>query len=1160
MTGSRHGAAQTCRFMANKPIFFDASGRRAARFAYVGWGLAILAAVIGIGFVTNLLLTPPGRDMSPPERAVALRVEARAQKPALVASAERLAATARRRRMDYARRHPVQLGQDRVLPNVLKPQKGRPLAVGFYVNWGTSQGTSFASLKRNLKQLDWVVPTWITLDGPSLTFKPSLDRPALDYMRGVKPGLAILPLLQNISGGRWYGPELQKLLADKVRRETLISQVGAFVAANKLQGVTVDFESVPPSAYDNMKLFLAEMSASFAGHGWIVAMTAPFDDDSWPYASFAGVVDYTMLMAYDEHYSTSEAGPIASQDWYESWLDKRMAVLSPSATVVLIGNYGLDWIKGEAEGTAQEFGESMVSARDSGATVAFDHASNNPHFRYQDINGVHDVWFLDAVTAFNQIHAADAYQPAGYGIWRLGTEDPSIMPLLGRPYNLPAPQSLRHIAPDENVNPVGQGEIVWVESDPVSGARDLTYDVKTGDIVDERYTALPTNYVIRLSGRPNGSMKLAITFDDGPDPQWTPKLLDILKAKHVPATFFMIGGNMEAHPGLVQRVLAEGHEIGNHTYTHPNLADTPLGAVRVELNATQRLFEALTGRSMRLFRPPYLADTAPSDAPEIEPIQLAQSLGYTTISTNIETLDWKGYTPDQMMKRTLELVNNSNEDLKGNIILMHDSGGDRSNAIAFLPQLIDTMRAKGYQFVPVSDLLCRVQQRGPPRCDTRDDVMPALPVTISLYGDRMVFLTLNAVGQGLYYCFLGAIVLGVGRLLLLCGLACWQKAFRREEPPAIVGQVALVTVLIPAFNEEKVIVSTVEGILASDYPNLEILVIDDGSKDHTAYITKSHFMADARVGVITVPNGGKANALNIGLQNAHGEVVVALDADTHFNADTIRRLVRWFADPEVGAVAGNAKVGNRVNMITRWQALEYIVAQNLERRALSAIGVLTVVPGAVGAWRRSVLAELGGFPADTLAEDQDLTIAIQARGYTVRFDSGAIAWTEAPATVRALAKQRFRWAYGTLQCLWKYRSITFSPSHGELGMVALPQVWLFQILLTALAPVADLLLVWQLASQYLAYLQHPDDFTFVNLRLVLAYYAVFMAVDLLAAMIGFLMEKGEDWKLLWWLPLQRFGYRQIMYYVVLRSISTALKGPFVGWGKLERTGMLPRKG
>ncbi|HEY5083119.1 MAG TPA: glycosyltransferase, partial [Rhizomicrobium sp.] len=379
---------------------------------------------------------------------------------------------------------------------------------------------------------------------------------------------------------------------------------------------------------------------------------------------------------------------------------------------------------------------------------------------------------------------------------------------------------------------------------------------------------------------------------------------------------------------------------------------------------------------------------------------------------------------------------------------------------------------------------------------------------------RAVFLTINYISQFLYYCFLGAIVLGVARLVVLAGLALWKRARGPGQPmPGDSGQA--VTVLIPAFNEEKVIVATIERILASDYPNLEVLVIDDGSKDHTAYIVRSHFMREPRVEVISIANGGKANALNVGLANARGEVVVALDADTQFESTTISRLVRWFTDPTIGAVAGNAKVGNRINMITRWQALEYIVAQNLERRALSALDTLTVVPGAVGAWRRDVLRELGGFPVDTLAEDQDLTIAVQVHGYRVHFDYTAVAWTEAPATVSGLAKQRFRWAYGTLQCLWKYRRITFNAEYGELGLVALPQVWLFQILLTTLAPVADLLLLWQLIAEYINYSQHVGTYTGDNLRIVGVYYAVFIVVDLLAAMVGFVLERGEDWRLLW---------------------------------------------
>ncbi len=476
-------------------------------------------------------------------------------------------------------------------------------------------------------------------------------------------------------------------------------------------------------------------------------------------------------------------------------------------------------------------------------------------------------------------------------------------------------------------------------------------------------------------------------------------------------------------------------------------------------------------------------------------------------------------------------------------MLLHDSGGDRSQTIKLLPVLIDQLRAEGYSFVPVSQL----------GGFTRDQVMPKLPWTVMLFADRMVFLTISFIGQLLYYCFIGAMVLGVARLLILGGLAI-QNRLRRHPQPPVAHTGETVSVLIPAYNEEKVIAATVERILASDYRNLEILVIDDGSLDRTAEVVRQRFAGEDRVHLISIANGGKANALNTGLHQATGTVVVALDADTQFDADTISRLVRWFADPEIGAVAGNAKVGNRINMVTRWQALEYIVAQNLERRALSALDTLTVVPGAVGAWRREALIELGGFPADTLAEDQDLTIAIQTAGYRVLFDTTAVAWTEAPATFRGLGRQRFRWSFGTLQCLWKYRRITFNPRFGELGLVALPQVWLFQIILTTFAPVADLLLVWQLAGQWIAYKQHGAEFTDTDLKLIGVYYLIFIAVDLLAALVGFVMEQREDWRLLLWLPLQRFGYRQLMYYVVLRSIATALRGPFVGWGKLERHG------
>ena len=1129
-----------------KPVFFDATGRRAARISSLGWAAALVATVLGIGFATSLLVAQPAPNVDLPGRTYSVapaRLVRQAKEPGLLRQAERLAAELRNRRLERQRRlH--SLMPSRVLPAILKPQQGRSLAIGFYTNWDAS-GASYDSLRHSIRGLDWVVPSWLYLDGPDLTFKVSMDGKALNFIRRVKPGVAILPTLQNITQGKWNGSGLAKLLADPDRRQTLLNQIINFLAANKLQGVVVDFEDVPPKAHTNLELLLKDMLAAFAPHNWIIVMAAPFDDDQWPYRDYSSIVDYTMLMAYDQHDDSGPAGSIAAEDWYERILDKRMRQLPADSTIVAIGSYAYDWVNGGGA-VVLGFHDAMGAARDSGATVQFDEASNNPHFGYSEGDGTkHQVWFLDGVTAFNQIHAADPYRPAGYALWRLGSEDPSILPLMGRRYGMPAPANLNFIAADlEDVDLDGtEGEILRVEANPQPGLRDLKIEKDNGDIIDEQYKSLPTGFVIHRVGQI--PKKLALTFDDGPDAEWTPQILDILKAKHAPGTFFVIGANMEAHPGLVQRILAEGHEVGNHTFTHPNLADTPPAAVRLELNATQRLFEALTGRSMRLLRPPYLGDAEPSDADEIVPIVEAQKLGYLTVGTHVDTLDWQELPVDQMMNLVEKSVHNPNPDLRGNIVLLHDSGGDRSQTIKLLPVLIDRMRAEGYSFVPVSVL----------GGFTRDQVMPSVPLTVRLYADRIVFLTISYISQFLYYCFIGAIVLGVARLLVLCGLAGLNVLKKRGgEEPAITNSGATVSVLIPAYNEEKVIAATVERILGSDYRDLEILVIDDGSQDRTAEVMRHRFADEKRVTLISIPNGGKANALNMALRQATGAVVVALDADTQFNPDTISRLVRWFGDPQVGAVAGNAKVGNRINMITRWQALEYIVAQNLERRALSALDTLTVVPGAVGAWRRDVLLELGGFPADTLAEDQDLTIALQTAGYRALFDTSAIAWTEAPATFRGLGKQRFRWSFGTLQCLWKYRHITFNPRFGELGMVALPQVWLFQIILTTLAPVADLLLVWQLVGEWIAYKQHGTEFNDNDLKLIGIYYIVFIVVDLLAALTGFLLERREDWKLLLWLPLQRFGYRQLMYYVVLRSIATALRGPFVGWGKLERHG------
>jgi cellulose synthase/poly-beta-1,6-N-acetylglucosamine synthase-like glycosyltransferase len=454
--------------------------------------------------------------------------------------------------------------------------------------------------------------------------------------------------------------------------------------------------------------------------------------------------------------------------------------------------------------------------------------------------------------------------------------------------------------------------------------------------------------------------------------------------------------------------------------------------------------------------------------------------------------------------------------------------------------------------VPVSDLAGL----------SRDQAMPPISSSdrAAAQADLFLFGTIGAVVTALGWIFLFAISIGILRAVILSALALIQA--RREGRtvfPAIDPD-RFVTVMIPAYNEEAVIERSIRTVLASTDVRIEVIVIDDGSKDRTSEIVRDAFADDPRVRLLTLENGGKARALNRGLDLATGEIVIALDADTQFEPTTIARLARWFGDPKLGAVAGNAKVGNRVNLVTRWQALEYITAQNLERRALASLNAMTVVPGAVGAWRLEAVRSVGGYPDDTLAEDQDLTIAIQRAGWKVHYDQFAVAWTESPENFKGLAKQRFRWAYGTLQCLWKHGTIIGRGKPRGLAWIGLPQAIVFQIVLAAISPIIDLALIVSFALTWLAVEQHGWDQTQHSIEKMLAYWLIFTAIDLLSAIVAFALERREKWSLLWLLIPQRIGYRQVMYYVVLKAITQALRGPLVGWGKLQRTGRVQASG
>ena len=435
------------------------------------------------------------------------------------------------------------------------------------------------------------------------------------------------------------------------------------------------------------------------------------------------------------------------------------------------------------------------------------------------------------------------------------------------------------------MNFIGRGELLQIAAEPTAGARTFKTDDANATITAESYTKMPASFVIRRGGDTPG--KIALTFDDGPSPDWTPKILDILKEKGVHATFFIIGENGAAHPRLVQRILAEGHDLGNHTFTHPNLGETPDSVAGVELNATQRLIEALTGRSTRLFRPPYFGDAEPTSAQEIAPMEVAEKLGYLTVGLKIDPDDWQKPTADQIVERVLAQATDPDPEKRGQIVLLHDAGGDRSATVAALPKLIDTLRAKGMEFASVSELAKW----------TKDQAMPPVPSDeASPVVNRYVFFTWSWLQETLTTLFLIAIGLGVARLFILCGLAVLGRArSNRRQPPSGADGLS-VSVIIPAYNEAKVIAASIRKILASEHRNISVIVIDDGSMDGTSDVVRLSFAENPRVKLITTPNAGKARAINLGLAEAEGDIVVVLDADTQFEPQTISRLVRWFAD------------------------------------------------------------------------------------------------------------------------------------------------------------------------------------------------------------------------------------------------------------------------
>ncbi|WP_432171287.1 bifunctional polysaccharide deacetylase/glycosyltransferase family 2 protein [Streptomyces sp. 1222.5] len=653
------------------------------------------------------------------------------------------------------------------------------------------------------------------------------------------------------------------------------------------------------------------------------------------------------------------------------------------------------------------------------------------------------------------------------------------------------------------------------------------------------------------------SRTIALTFDDGPNPTWTPQVLKILRAYDVPGTFFLVGSMVSRYPDVVRTMVRQGNEVGVHTFTHVDLSYQSGARVDREIQQTQLALAGAAGITTTLFRAPYSSETDAIDDYSWPVYKKLGQDGYTSVFVDTDSDDWKRPGASKIVRWATP------EGDEGASVLFHDAGGERSQTIAALPRYIEKMKAKGYTFTTISGVM--EQQRATDRGTggVPDATAGALTDEATTAGTaRLQAAHRTATGTTLYegkalvaavavaewtlpVLAAGLLVVGVavmGRFAMMVVLARRHHRQRNRRrfgwgPPVT----RPVSVIVPAYNEKECIAGTLASLARSTHP-IEILVIDDGSTDGTSEIARAaaESLGMPNVRVIRQDNAGKPAALNNGVRNATHDLVVMMDGDTVFEPDAVRQLVQPFADPAVGAVAGNAKVGNRGTLIGAWQHIEYVMGFNLDRRMYDLLRCMPTIPGAIGAFRREAVLAAGGMSDDTLAEDTDITIALHRAGWRVVYQEHARAWTEAPGSLRQLWSQRYRWSYGTMQALWKHRgSLTDKGPSGRFGRVGMPLVVLFQIVTPVFAPLIDVFTVYSMI--------------FVDLRAALLAWLAVLAVQLLCAAYAFRLDR-EKYRYLLMMPLQQLAYRQMMYLVLIHSCVTALTGGRLRWQKLKRTG------
>ena len=994
--------------------------------------------------------------------------------------------------------------------------------------------------RTNIKAIDVLLTDGVTIDGATgkVTHRPSSQRDKLlDLWAANKDRVSFFPIAQIELAQEGTQPNV---FSSAAMQSELITALSTVAGSDEANGLCLDLSGATNVAVRDLAGFATALRAGLNGVGKDSCIIAGMEHALWAQPDAGDLADKLIVLAFNEPGPFSGPQPLAPQPWFEAKVSKLLADLPAEKVVIAIGGFGMDWISARSEPDYLNYFDVTEAVLQHDGTLRMDQHALNTEARFLDDKGQrHHIWLLDALSAHNQLARLPLGDLNGVALWPVSGGDPGIWKIISP--GLPDPEIalglMQRISAAPYVKYVGKGPFLTANRSAAPGRRILKLDPESGLIVDATYLDFPRAFTVTQSGdMPDRSVIL--TFDDGPSAKYTPAVLDILKEHDVPAVFFVIGTRVQQYPEIARRIVDEGHELGVHTFFHPNIAEVSDLRLKLELHASQELTESVSGKSTNLFRAPYGFDENPDTPKEARVLSLLSDENYVVVGIEIDSTDWTRPGAEEIA----DAVTTRAQADQGSVVLLHDAGGDREQTVKALPMIIQSLKDAGISIVSVASVASHDGGIQPGRVVDGDDQMSGLS-----------FLLIRSLKSAVTTAFFVLIAAGVARSLtvLVLALIKERRVHKGGDP------VLPVSVLIPAFCEETVIVKSVTSVLQSTYPIARVIVIDDGSTDDTARVISEHFGSDPRVRLIRQDNQGKAEALNNGIRHIDTPVFVAIDADTIIAPEAVGELVKHFNDPKVGAVAGNVKVGNRRNLITRLQAIEYITAQNLDRRAYEVLNGIMVVPGSIGAWRTEAVIASGGYTTQTLVEDADLTVSVIRNDFRVVYEPAAHAYTEAPETIRQWMRQRLRWHFGMLQIAWKHKGAFFE--RRAVGLVSIPDLFLFGAVFSLFAPIADLVMIFNLFALFELFSDSSRAALQSSSILVAIGYVAYLLSDLVLATIAFGLEPKEDKRLLPWVLTQRFFYRQIYWMVALRSIARAVTGRFTGWRKITRTSSIELK-